>query len=49
VLPDGELKTMIETQYGSLEKLQSVMSASTAAVQGSGWGWLGYDKVFLIQ
>lgn len=43
-LPSGELRTMIETQYGSLEAFQTTMAASTVAVQGSGWGWLGYDK-----
>eukprot|EP00401_Gymnodinium_catenatum_P012133 CAMPEP_0117506804 /NCGR_PEP_ID=MMETSP0784-20121206/26098_1 /TAXON_ID=39447 /ORGANISM="" /LENGTH=103 /DNA_ID=CAMNT_0005302291 /DNA_START=286 /DNA_END=597 /DNA_ORIENTATION=+ len=36
---------MIESQYGSLEDFQTKMAAATVAVQGSGWGWLGYDKV----
>jgi len=40
----GELLTKIEQQFGSLENLQTTMSAATVAVQGSGWGWLGYDK-----
>mmetsp|Transcript_39063 Transcript_39063/g.39766 ORF Transcript_39063/g.39766 Transcript_39063/m.39766 type:complete len:224 (-) Transcript_39063:98-769(-) len=40
----GALLTKIEEQYGSLENLQTSMSAATVAVQGSGWGWLGYDK-----
>lgn len=44
-LPTGELRSMIEGQYGSLDALQTSMSASTVAVQGSGWGWLGYDKI----
>jgi len=43
-LEKGELRTKIETQFGSLEKLQTQMSAATVGVQGSGWGWLGYDK-----
>lgn len=43
-IEDGELLNMIKAQYGSLEGLQTTMSASTIAVQGSGWGWLGYDK-----
>eukprot|EP01035_Chromulina_nebulosa_P019761 gene19761-25694_t len=43
-LPDGDLKKLIESQYGSLEKLQSTISNASVAVQGSGWGWLGYDK-----
>jgi superoxide dismutase, Fe-Mn family len=42
--PSGELKTLIDSQYGSLDKLIATMSTSTVAVQGSGWGWLGYDK-----
>jgi len=42
--PEGELATMIDAQFGSLDALQTKMSAATVAVQGSGWGWLGYDK-----
>ena len=33
---------MIENQWGDLETMNT-MSAATG-VQGSGWGWLGYDK-----
>jgi Fe-Mn family superoxide dismutase len=44
-LPTGDLKKMIESQFGSLDTFQSTMSTSTVAVQGSGWGWLGYNKV----
>ena len=36
---------MIESQYNSLEEFQTKFSGITAAVQGSGWGWLGYDTV----
>jgi superoxide dismutase, Fe-Mn family len=43
-LEDGELKTMIESQWGDVETMQNTMSAATVGVQGSGWGWLGYDK-----
>ncbi len=43
-LPTGDLRTMIEAQYGSLESLQTTMTNTTVGVQGSGWGWLGYDK-----
>lgn len=35
---------MIERDFGSLAALQEKFSAQTVAVQGSGWGWLGYDK-----
>lgn len=41
---DGELLNLIKAQYGSLDSLQTAMSAATVGVQGSGWGWLGYDK-----
>lgn len=44
-LPDGDLKELITAQYGSLESLQTKMTAATISVQGSGWGWLGFDKV----
>lgn len=41
-LPPGELRTLIESQYGSLESLQTLMTAATVGVQGSGWGKIGY-------
>jgi len=44
-LEKGELLTLIEAQYGSLDVLQKTMAVATVGVQGSGWGWLGYDKV----
>jgi Fe-Mn family superoxide dismutase len=43
-LGEGDLRKAIEAQYGSLESLQTTLSAATVGVQGSGWGWLGYDK-----
>ncbi|PNG99019.1 Superoxide dismutase [Mn], mitochondrial, partial [Tetrabaena socialis] len=55
--PSGELKTLIEAQWKSLDNFTATFSAQTAAVQGaesgltwvsatngSGWGWLGYNK-----
>ena len=42
--PSGELLSMINRDFGSLEKLQDKFSAQTVAVQGSGWGWLGLNK-----
>jgi len=42
--PEGGLAQAIEAQFGSVEALQAELSAKTAAVQGSGWGWLGYDR-----
>jgi len=37
--PTGPLADAIEAQFGSLEALKTKLSASTVAVQGSGWGW----------
>lgn len=43
-LPEGALLKMIERDFGSLSAMQDTFTAATVAVQGSGWGWLGYDK-----
>jgi Fe-Mn family superoxide dismutase len=42
--PTGDLKAAIERDFGSLDGLKTQMSAASVAVQGSGWGWLGYNK-----
>lgn len=42
--PQGELAAAIEAEFGSLSNLVDQFSAKTVAVQGSGWGWLGYNK-----
>jgi len=42
--PNGKLAELINRDYGSLDKLIEQMSAKTSAIQGSGWGWLGYNK-----
>jgi len=42
-LKDGALKSEIETAFGSVEELKKELSAMTIGVQGSGWGWLGYN------
>lgn len=34
----------IKRDFGSFQKMKDKMSAATVAVQGSGWGWLGFDK-----
>jgi len=44
-LEDGDLHNMIKAQWGNLDNLQTTMNTACAGVQGSGWGWLGYDKV----
>jgi superoxide dismutase, Fe-Mn family len=42
--PNGQLKQAIETQWGSLDHFIERFNGMTAAIQGSGWGWLGYDR-----
>ncbi|KAI8105946.1 hypothetical protein M9434_000524 [Picochlorum sp. BPE23] len=41
--PQGKLLDMIERDFGSLDTMISKFNGKTAAVQGSGWGWLGYN------
>lgn len=42
--PKGELKEAIQRDFGSFENLKNQLSTASVAVQGSGWGWLGYNK-----
>lgn len=40
-LPEGsQLKKAIERDFGSVEEFKKKFNAATAAIQGSGWGWL---------
>lgn len=41
----AELKAAVETTYGDFETFKKTLITSTVAVQGSGWGWLGYNKL----
>ncbi|TEB25557.1 Mn superoxide dismutase [Coprinellus micaceus] len=43
-LSDGALKKAIERDFGSVEEFKKQFNTQTAAIQGSGWGWLGYNK-----
>ncbi len=42
--PQGKLSEAINQQWGSLDKFIENFSTKTVAIQGSGWGWLGYCK-----
>lgn len=42
--PEGPLADAINNQFGSLDKLIEKVTAKTIPIQGSGWGWLGYNK-----
>ncbi len=43
-LPKGALADAITADFGSIEAFIEKLSAQSVAIQGSGWGWLGYDK-----
>ncbi|KAJ3328159.1 hypothetical protein HDU76_010490 [Blyttiomyces sp. JEL0837] len=45
-LQKGSLETALTKQWGSLEEFTKTFNAQSAAVQGSGWGWLVYNKQF---
>jgi len=42
--PEGELLAAINQEFGSFENFVAKFSSKTGAIQGSGWGWLGYCK-----
>ena len=42
--PEGALAEAINRDFGSFDQFKAKMSAATVAVQGSGWGWLGFNK-----
>jgi len=42
--PKGDLESAIGASFGDFENMKAELSAKTIAVQGSGWGWLGYNK-----
>lgn len=39
-LEDGPLKSAIESTWGSVDAFKKDFNTKTAAIQGSGWGWL---------
>lgn len=45
-IPDeaSDLRTMMEAEWGSIDNFIKVFNKQTAVVQGSGWGWLLYNK-----
>jgi Fe-Mn family superoxide dismutase len=42
--PSGAFARALQKDFGGLDKCWEKLSALTVAIQGSGWGWLGYDK-----
>lgn len=45
LLMSGSFKSALERDFGSVEAFKTAFSAASAGVQGSGWGWLGFNKV----
>jgi len=43
--PKHELAKAIDRDFGSFESFKERFQTATVAIQGSGWGWLGYNKV----
>jgi Fe-Mn family superoxide dismutase len=42
--PSGALADQITKDFGSFDKMMTQLSNASVGVQGSGWGWLGYNK-----
>uniref|UniRef100_A0A8B9CI41 Superoxide dismutase n=1 Tax=Anser brachyrhynchus TaxID=132585 RepID=A0A8B9CI41_9AVES len=42
--PKGELMEAIKRDFGSFANFKEKLTAVSVGVQGSGWGWLGYNK-----
>jgi Fe-Mn family superoxide dismutase len=42
--PKGELANMIERDFTSFDAFKEKLNTLATAIQGSGWGWLGYNK-----
>lgn len=43
--PSGDLLESVNHFFGSFEAFQTQMTQQTVAIQGSGWGWLGWNPV----
>lgn len=41
--PSDELTKAVEKDFGSWENMKNQLAAAAVGVQGSGWGWLGYN------
>ena len=41
--PSGPLADAIKRDFGSFESFKEKLTNSAVSIQGSGWGWLGYE------
>nr|AIT99316.1 manganese superoxide dismutase [Brachionus koreanus] len=42
--PEGELAEAIKRDFGTYQRMVDMLVAASTGIQGSGWGWLGYNK-----
>lgn len=42
--PSAQLTKDIEQDFGSWDNMKNQLATASVAVQGSGWGWLAYNK-----
>lgn len=42
--PSKELNDALTATFGSIQNFKKELTTQTVAVQGSGWGWLGYNR-----
>ncbi|CAL1535296.1 unnamed protein product [Lymnaea stagnalis] len=43
--PTGDLLQQIKEDFNTFDQMKKELVAASVAVQGSGWGWLGYSPV----
>jgi Fe-Mn family superoxide dismutase len=43
--PSGSIEIAIRESFGDYETMKEKLTSKTVAIQGSGWGWLAYDKM----
>ncbi|XP_060587777.1 superoxide dismutase [Mn], mitochondrial-like [Ruditapes philippinarum] len=43
--PSGDLLELIKRDYGSFDKMKDMLTQASVGVQGSGWGWLGFNQL----
>lgn len=44
-IPSGSIEVAIRESFGDFKNMKDQLTAKTIAIQGSGWGWLAYDKL----
>ena len=43
--PTGDLAEQINNDFSTFERFKKELVAATVGIQGSGWGWLGYNPM----